>query len=192
VIQGLGPGHADHTAPHPTESVLKRDGTQITANASVREYQEITEANIGSFHFHGDTSSFPITAVIAIPSNHKSMTLLMGQYQDNDSLQLAQPNGVVHELLATVFAIQNLVLIALAIIGTVTFLLVIVVFMLSLKQRSRELETIVKIGGSRGRVVGMILTEIGTVMVSGLAVASLLTWLTLRIAPFLVRELLMS
>lgn len=192
VIQGLGHGHADLSAPEESESVLKRDGRQITANASIREYQEITDANIGSFHFHGDTSSFPITAVIAIPSNHKSMTLLMGQYQDNDSLQLAQPNGVVDELLETVFAIQNLVLIALAIIGAVTFLLVIVVFMLSLKQRSRELETIVKIGGSRRRVVGMILTEIGTVMVSGLAVASCITWLTLQLAPFLVRELLMS
>jgi putative ABC transport system permease protein len=192
VIQGLGHGHVDLSQPDASDGVLRRDDTQITANASVLKYQEITDENIGSFHFHGQMSSFPITAIVAVPASHKAMTLLLGKYQDGDTLQLVRPSSVISELLATVLAIENLVLVGLGIIGAVTLLLVIVVFMLSLKQRTREFETIVKIGGSRRRIAGMIATEIGTVMIGGLAVAGCLLWLTLRLAPFLLREILMA
>ena len=192
VIQGLGHGHTDVSKDEAAGSVLKREGTQITANAAVRKFQEITDENIRSFHFHGDMSGFPITAVLAVPRNHKAMTMLLGDYQDSERLQLVRPRLIVDELLATVFAIQNLVLIALAIIGVVTLLLVIVVFMLSLKQRSREIETMFKIGGSKGRVIGILLAEIATVLVSGLVIAAGLTWLTMWLAPLLVREFLMG
>ena len=56
----------------------------MTANASVVQYNEITAENIDSFHFHGDRSDYPVTAVIAIPPDRKSSSLLQGRYQSDD------------------------------------------------------------------------------------------------------------
>ena len=67
IIEGLGHGHPDLAAPEAAAGVLSREENRITANASVLQYNEITEDNIDSFHFHGDPSGFPITALIAVP-----------------------------------------------------------------------------------------------------------------------------
>ena len=77
VIEGLVHGHQDLSAPEAAATVLKRTGDTITANASVVQYNEITEENIDSFHFHGDLSDYPVSAVIAVPHNRKSGTILM-------------------------------------------------------------------------------------------------------------------
>jgi putative ABC transport system permease protein len=192
VIQGLGHGHDDLASVKASASVLKREGQSITANASVRQYQEITDANRDSFHFHGDISAFPITAVLARAPDHKAKTLLLGRYQSSETLQLVEPAKVIEKLLATVFTIQNLVLAALAVVGTVTLLLIVMVFLLSLRQRQQEIATMFKIGGSRSRIAAIVSTEIGIVLVSGLLIAAGLTWLTIMFAPTFVREYLMS
>ncbi|TWT81371.1 FtsX-like permease family protein [Planctomycetes bacterium CA13] len=192
VIEGLGHGHFDLSDERAAENVLSRDGNKITANASVRQYQEVTDENIRSFHFHGRRSTFPITAVLALPEDRRSMSMLLGDYQDNDTVQLVRPVEVVEELLQTVFAIQNLVLTALVLTGAVTLLLVVVVFVLSLKQRAREIETMAKIGGSRGRILGVLATEVGFVIVLGVGIASGLTWLTTIFAPQIVQQYLMG
>jgi putative ABC transport system permease protein len=192
VIQGLGHGHDDLARAEAAASVLKRDGQSITANASVRQYQEITNANRDSFHFHGDISDFPITAVLARAPDHKAKTLLLGRYQSSETLQIVEPTNVVEELLATVFTIQNLVLAALAVVGTVTLLLIIMVFMLSLRQRQQEIATMLKIGGSKSRIAAILSAEIAAVLAIGLSIAAGLTWLTMMLAPTLVREYLMS
>ncbi len=54
VIQGLGHGHKDVTKSKDTTVVLKRSETNVTASAKLFHYTEITEANIDSFHFHGN------------------------------------------------------------------------------------------------------------------------------------------
>ena len=43
-------------------------------------YNEITEDNVASFHFHGDPATFPITSVIAVPNDAKASTVLQGRY----------------------------------------------------------------------------------------------------------------
>ena len=94
VIQGLGHGHQDLADPSAASTVLSREGRRITANASVVEYNEITQANIDSFHFHGGLDDYPVTAVIAVPHDEKSQVLLMGRYQGNsEAVQVVQPVG---------------------------------------------------------------------------------------------------
>ena len=80
VIQGLGHGHQDLATPAAASGVLAREGQRITANASLVHYNEITQANIHSFHFHGELDDYPVTAVIAVPHDDKARVLLMGQY----------------------------------------------------------------------------------------------------------------
>jgi hypothetical protein len=67
IIQGLMHGHQDVTKTTDLTVLLKKTDNNVTANAKLFQYAEITEENIDSFHFHGDTSKYPITAVIAVP-----------------------------------------------------------------------------------------------------------------------------
>ncbi|MBW1753992.1 MAG: ABC transporter permease, partial [Deltaproteobacteria bacterium] len=67
VIQGLGHGHQDVTKLKDPTLILKRSESNVTATAKLYHHMEITNKNIDSFHFHGNTSAYPITAVIAVP-----------------------------------------------------------------------------------------------------------------------------
>ncbi len=80
VVAGLAHGHQDLSQPEAQSGVLRKQGNAIVANASVMQYNEITAQNVASFHFHGDPTSFPITAVIAVPKDEKSSTVLQGRY----------------------------------------------------------------------------------------------------------------
>ena len=63
------------------------------------------------------------------------------------------------------------------------------VFMLSLQLRRREMETIVKIGGSRMRILSLVVAEILSVIVAGLVLASLLSLGTTLLASSATRLL---
>ena len=183
IIEGLAHGHEDLRQPQAAGRVLRREGSNIVGNASVREYQEVTPENIDSFHFHGDVATFPVTAVIALPTDQKSTALLLGRYQSDEALQLLQPSEVVDELLATVFSVQNVIVAALIVVGTTTLALVALVFLLSLRLRRGEIETMMKIGGSRPRIVSILGLEMASVLGIGLLVSAGLTWCTSQIGP---------
>lgn len=187
VIEGLAHGHDDL---EPSE-VLKRDGGTVVANRSVVEYQEVTAENRDSFHFHGDPSGFPITALIAVPRDTKSATLLMGRYEAPDERhQILRPSDVLGELLETILTIQGMVVAALVIVGGATLLTAALVFALSLRLRQREIETMRKIGGSRARIVSVLVAEIAGVVLLGLLLAALLTWMTMVFGADAVRSLI--
>lgn len=81
IIAGLGHGHQDLAEVEDPDLLLKKEGQTYTASPQLLQYAEVTDENIDSFHFHGDTSAFPITAVIAVPPDRKSADLLRGRYQ---------------------------------------------------------------------------------------------------------------
>jgi putative ABC transport system permease protein len=178
VIEGLAHGHDDLTRPEAASGVLRREGSNIVANASVRQYQEVTDDNLDSFHFHGDTADFPITAVIGLPPDQKSEAILLGRFQTSETRQLVRPVDVVDELLATVFTVRDVVVAALMFVAGATLLLVLLVFTLSMRLRRAEIETMHKIGGSPARVGGILLSEIlgtlgaGAVLGLGLVVVA--------------------
>ncbi len=108
VIEGLCHGHQDLTKPEAVGGVLRREGTKVIGNASVVQYNVITPENQDSFHFHGDRREFPVTAVIAVPHDHKSATLLMGRYQSpSDPSQMVKPVTVMNELLDTILTVEG-------------------------------------------------------------------------------------
>ena len=192
VIQGLGHGHQDLADPSAASAVLSREGRRITANASVVEYNEITQANIDSFHFHGALDDNPVTAVIAVPHDEKSRVLLMGRYQGtSEAVQIVQPVGVMNELLETVLTIQDYAIAALAIVGMATFCVAVLVFMLSLRLRGREIETMVKIGGARGSVAAMLWVEVVVVLALAASAAGGLTLFIGRFGSSAIRALLL-
>jgi putative ABC transport system permease protein len=188
VIAGLAHGHQDMSAPAAAAGVLRREGNTVVANASVMQYNQITKDNIDSFHFHGDTSGFPVTAVIAVPCSEKSGTLLQGKYLgDDESMQIVEPPKVMADLLDTILTVQRYVIAAIVIISLSTLMTAVLVFMLSLRLRVREIETMHRIGASKARVIGLLGAEIAAVLFLGGACAAILILVASRFATVLIR-----
>jgi putative ABC transport system permease protein len=191
VIEGLGHGHQDMAKPDAVSGVLAVEGNKVVANASVVQYSEITEDNIDSFHFHGDLSEYPITAVLAVPPDTKSSALLQGRFETADLVvQIVRPTGVMNDLLDTVLTVQQFVVAGAIIVGAATLASVALVFMLSLRLRRREIETIFKIGGSRISVGLLMTSEIIGVLVLGVLCAGGLTLITREFGAVLIRAVL--
>lgn len=163
IIEGLAHGH-DKLENDP-KSILKREGETLIANASLMQYSYITSENMNSFHFHGKQSAFPVNAAILLPHDHKSKTILMGRYMSDQPMQmLIEPRKVITSLIDTVFDIKNLALVILLAILAATFAIAILVFVLSIRLRRNELQTILKIGASPFRVKMLLLGEIFSVL----------------------------
>jgi putative ABC transport system permease protein len=193
VIEGLVHGHQDMSRPEAAAGVLSRDGTNVVANASVMEYNAITPDNIDSFHFHGTAAEYPISAVIAVPHDAKSKVILMGRYQAPDEVQqIVRPAAVMEELLDTVVTVQSFVVAGMMLVGAATLAVSVLVFLLSLRIRRREIATMAKIGGSRGRIVAVLATEVLLVLFSAGVLAGALTSVTARFGSAAIRSLLLS
>ncbi|MHC4620136.1 MAG: ABC transporter permease [Planctomycetota bacterium] len=192
VIEGLAHGHEDLARPEAASRVLKRDGNVVVGNASVVQYNEITDENINSFHFHGDPASFHITSVIAVPHDHKTQTLLLGRYKTDEDTpyQILKPHTVLNELLSTILTIERFVVTALLVVGISTLVIAALVFMLSLRLRRREIETMTKIGGSKIIVNLVLVSEIVSVLLASVVLAAGLTVITGCYAADVIRTFL--
>ena len=190
IIQGLGHGHQDLSSPDAEDGVLKREGKTVIANASVVQYNEITEENRDSFHFHGDQGGFPVTGILAVPKDKKSGVLLQGRYQAVDDIsQITRPKEVIEELLDTVFTVRAFVVAGLGLVGTATLVTTGLVFMLSVQLRHREFLTMARLGGSRLRVGAIVAAEIGVVLLASILLAGLLTILSSGLGPGVLQSL---
>jgi putative ABC transport system permease protein len=170
VIQGLGHGHQDMAKVKDPTLVLKRSKGNVAATAKLEHFTEITKANLDSFHFHGDLAEYPITAVIAVPHDLKSGTLLRGRYLAKDqTMQIVKPKEIIDGLLQSIFRIKNLLDAVILIVGLATIMAIVLVFALSLRLRQREMLTIFKLGCSKMTIVRLVASEILIIIaISGL------------------------
>ncbi len=191
VIQGLVHGHQDLNRPEAAAGVLGREGNRVIANASVVQYNEITEENLESFHFHGDLSNYPLTAVLVVPPDQRASALLQGRYQsDEDLAQIVTPVAVMEDLLGTILTVERFVVAGAVIVGLATLATAALVFLLSLRLRRRERLTLFKIGGSRLAVASVMASEVVVVLASGALLAAGLTLLTSQFGSLAIRALL--
>ncbi len=192
VIQGLGHGHQDLENADANSAVLSREAGTITANASLVQYNEITPENVREFHFHGDTGEFPLSAVIAVPPDDKSGTLLRGRYDaDGVEQQLVVPRVVLGNLLETVFTVQNYVILGLVMLSLATVAVITLVFLLSQQLRRGEFLTLKRMGASRGFIATLVTSEIGFVILGSLALVALMTWAVRHYATEFLLSLMM-
>ena len=179
VIEGLGHGHQELESAEQKKDVIGQDGNRLVASAAVLPYTEITTENMASFHFHGDQGSFPITALIVNAPDEKNRTILEGRYRGDEESQLVRPPKEIRELMSLVFQVKrffdaNAIVVALA-----TSALLGLVVMLSLKLRAREMETMFRLGCSKGTMLWIQMAELGFVFLAAMIlvlIASLVVW----------------
>jgi putative ABC transport system permease protein len=173
VIAGLGHGHDNVTKLQPGQ---------------MAPYNEVTDDNIDSFHFHGDEATFPISAIVVVPTDEKAATRLLGRYRKPDStLQMIEPGVVMGELLATVVRLKKLALTALTLVGLCSLLLVGLVLLLSYRQRQAERQFLVQLGAAHSRVYMLMLSEAVLVIVVGALLAGGLTLVVWWFSPAVLR-----
>ncbi len=192
-IEGFGHGHQDVTTTEDTSVILKRSDTAVTANAKLALYTEITEANLDTFHFHGDLATYPITAVIAAPHDAKAATILRGRYlTSNEHHQIIRPRDVIDGLLGTIFRIRNVLNAVIVLVGVSTVLALMLVFALSLRLRQREIATIFKLDCRRLTIVRLCAAEIALIMGMSGALCLGLTLLIRHYDHEIVRRLVLG
>jgi len=191
VIEGIVHGHQELSGSGAAGLILRSDTANVVANAAVVQYQEITTDNLGTFHFHGDQGEYPITAVIAVPPDQRSESLLRGRFESPDEpMQIVRPIDVMDELLETVLTVEAFVIAVVVVVGLSTLATAVLVFMLSLRLRRREIDTMRKIGAARRNIGAVMASEVMAVLVAGVTLAAILTGLTSRFGSDIIRSLL--
>lgn len=171
IIAGIGHGHQSINAATKKDLVLKQDNQQTVANAAVPQFNEVTDENLASFHFHGQTDTFPISSIIVVPFDEKSEVLLLGVYDtENSVLQLIRPVEVVNQLLEMVFRVKQLFDMNTLLVSISTGLLLALIFLLSLRLRKRERQTMFQLGCSRSTIWKLQLTEVTFILGASLII----------------------
>ncbi len=161
VIQGLGHGHQDVKKIDDSSVVLSQTKNLVTASSKIKQYTEINVDNLESFHFHGDPSIYPLTAIIAVPHDEKSATILRGRYlSEQQDQQIVRPKKVIEDLLGNIFRIKDFIDAVVLIVAIAMILAVFLVFSLSFRLRQKEINTIFHLGCNRATVFQLIFAEI--------------------------------
>ena len=174
IIEGIGHGHTE--ARRVTDPTLLTSVTEqnVVMSAAVTQYNEVTADNLDSFHFHGDERGYPVSAIIALPHDDKSATILNARYRLSPDAQAVVPRKVVAEMMDIVSRVmQFLNAIFLTVLAS-TALLLLLVIVLSLRIRRRELQTLFKIGCSRWAVFSVQAGEIALLLAVSIATAGVL------------------
>ena len=103
-----------------------------------------------------------------------------------------RPAEVMDDLLATVLAVEGWVIAAIGLVGLSTVLTSILVFLLSLRLRRAEIDTMVKIGGARSAIVSILGLEVTFVLVLALVLALALTAATAAFGTQFVESFLIQ
>lgn len=193
IIEGLGHGHQELGTGDNDDLLLGREKGHVVASAAVLPYTEVTEANIASFHFHGDQSSFPLTAILLAFPDEKSAAILQGRYPSPDgTVQMVLPRAAIDELLGMVFQTERFFHANSVLIGISTAMLMGLVGLLSVRLRRPELNTLFKIGCSRATVLMLLLGELVFVMAIAGVLLAVSVWLVQFYAGDLVQRLVVG
>jgi putative ABC transport system permease protein len=171
VAEGLGHGHQD-LATASGDVVLKRKNGTATANAKLVQYNEITDDNADTFHFHGDPRSYPLSAVIVAPNDDKAGVLLRGRFVNDPVRQLLRPAQVVEGLNSQIFRFERVLQIIVWTVGLATALMFVLVMVLSWRLRADELRTMTRLGCSRWKAVQIMGAEVFLMMGTSVALAA--------------------
>ena len=98
----------------------------------------------------------------------------------------------MNELLATILTVQHYVVAAVVVVGFSTLVTAVLVFLLSLRLRRREIITLHKIGGSKPRVISILASEIVIIVSAAVLLAGALTLLTARYGAEIIGRLVLN
>jgi len=147
VVDGIGHGHdAVAGAPDAPTAESPKNVSPVVRTVRLPQYQEITAENRDSYHFHGATEDFPLTALILVPKGARERTLARGHFQASETRVLLEPGQVIREILGLVLEVKRLFDANMLIVGLSTVMFMVLVMMLSARLRRDEMSTLARLG----------------------------------------------
>jgi len=187
ILEGIAHGHGDVKKIDNPKMLLGKTEETVVVSPAYIEYNEITPENIASYHIHGDSSTLPLTAFLVWPKDDKAATILKGDINLETDYQMVVPRAVIDDLMAVVFRIKTVFDTLSAVLAASTILLTILVILLNMRIRAREIETLHKIGCSRFAVGGLYVFELVAILAMSVALAALVTTVVSTVLPDLIR-----
>ena len=172
---------AGHGHGHPPEA----HDTQASHSAAVTAI-EITPENVDTFHFHGDESKLPLSAVLVLPETDKDRTLITARYNNTIRYQALRPAEVMDELMGLVLRIKRLFDANTALVAVAVVLLIALVVALSMKLREAERKTLHKLGCGRWLIVQTQAVELAIVLVGALLIVAAGSVVVLVVSPLVL------
>ncbi len=189
IIAGHGHVHIDVNTTDDPEAVMGDNDGRPIASSAVTPYTELTPELLSTLHFHGAPEDLPVEAVILIPRDDKSGTILAGRLGLRDEVALVDPSEVVREVLERVFQIGALLAGILVATGVATLGVVLLVLALSIRLRKEELDTLARIGASRMATGTLLLSEVAMLAALAGAIAVIALIASSRLPADLVLRL---
>ena len=127
-----------------------------------------------------------------MPNDTKSGTLLRGRYIDNQRYQIFPPKEVIDDLLQSIFRVKAIIDTVIVIVGFATLLAIIFIFVLTLRMRRQEMQTIFKLGCQRLTMVNLVGAEIVIIILfSGVVTGGILGVVSMYV-PDIARAVVLS
>jgi putative ABC transport system permease protein len=168
IIAGHGHGH-DESESNATNSPSAK---------LVKTHLEITLKNMGTFHFHDDTTALPLTAILVEPMDTKGAAMVLGRYQHSSQLQALKPPVVVNEMMGMVMRVRQFLDANYALVAGAMGMLLALIVALSRRLRALEMETLFLLGCSRGTQFALQAAELLIIFAAATALALAAAWAT--------------
>ncbi len=172
IILGLGHGHEDVLKLTDPTLIIRSDSSNVRTTAKLFIYNEIDGSNMESFHFHGNTEDYPVSAYIFVPNDLRSATILRGRFVAGElPNQVIIPSIIVEHLLQSIFRIKHIFNTVFILVGIATLLILMLIVTLSLRLRKDEIHTMFTIGSSKNKIIEILGIELTLLVVLSSAVA---------------------
>lgn len=145
-IAGIGHGHSE------------------SEESKGKNFQSIDDQNRELFHFHGDESDFPLTALLIFPESDKAKAICLGEFQNDFDLQIIKSEEVVNEALNLLIKFQNIFKVLMSPVILSSLFLIILTFTLMWQNRKEERKGLIQLGASRAFIFKQSFIEYGTVL----------------------------
>lgn len=133
-IHGLGHTH-EGSLPGPDYSI---------------NFVEITPESLKNFHFHGNQSEYPLTAILLKPNSPKEQALMLAQSAVSNEVAVLKPQQGLTGFINMLFHLDSLFAFVLCLTMIVILTLFSLTFYLSLKLRLNEKELLDSLGAQKG------------------------------------------
>ena len=179
IIMGLGHGHQDVVELNDPTLIMQADSGNVRTTTKIFMYNEVDGENMDSFHFHGDMTTYPVSAFIFVPNDEKSSTILRGRFVAGElPNQVVVPAIIVEHLLQSIFRIKYILNTVFVLVGVATLLILVLIVTLSLRLRKDEIHTMFTMGSSRYKTIEILSLELLIIILLSGVIATILYFIT--------------
>lgn len=188
LLEGAMHGHTEVTEIDP-RMVFTETGDGIVLNNAIRQLNQITPENAASFHVHGDEGDLPLSAILLFPNTEKDATIVKARVNNSRLYQMLIPSEVINDLMSFVFRIKGFLDLVAIMLAICVALMTLLVILLTIRLRAREMLTLNHIGCARFTTTGLYATELAMILLISALLAALGVWMSLALLPDLITSI---